>query len=35
MDDYERTFIIKKLIAMKKEEIEARKEAMKNMNNNK
>ncbi len=31
MDEYERVFIIKKLIAMKKDEIEARKEAMKNM----
>lgn len=30
MDEYERVFIIKKLIAMKKEEIEARKEALKN-----
>ena len=32
MDDYERTFIIKKLIEMKKEEIKAREDAMKNMN---
>lgn len=31
MDEYERVFVVKKLIAMKKEEIEARKEAMKNM----
>lgn len=30
MDEYERVFILKKLIAMKKEEIEARKEALKN-----
>ena len=30
MDEYERIFIIKKLIEMKKEEIEARKEALKN-----
>ena len=30
MDEYERVFIVKKLIAMKKEEIEARKEALKN-----
>ena len=30
MDEYERLFILKKLIAMKKEEIEARKEALKN-----
>lgn len=28
MDEYERVFILKKLIAMKKEEINARKEAM-------
>ena len=32
MDEYERVFVIKKLIAMKKEEIEARKDALKNMN---
>jgi len=31
MDEYERVFVVKKLIAMKKEEIEARKEAMKNI----
>ena len=31
MDEYERVFVVKKLIAMKKEEIEARKEAMKNV----
>lgn len=31
MDEYERVFVVKKLIAMKKDEIEARKEAMKNM----
>lgn len=31
MDEYERVFVVKKLIAMKKEEIDARKEAMKNM----
>lgn len=30
MDEYERIFILKKLIAIKKEEIEARKEALKN-----
>lgn len=30
MDEYERVFILKKLIAMKKEELEARKEALKN-----
>lgn len=31
MDEYERVFVVRKLIAMKKEEIEARKEAMKNI----
>lgn len=30
MDEYERIFIIKKLIALKKEEINAKKEALKN-----
>ena len=31
MDEYERVFVIKKLIAMKKEEIEAKKKAMSEM----
>ena len=30
MDEYERVFILKKLLAIKKEEIEAKKEALKN-----
>ena len=31
MDEYERIFILKKLIALKKEELDAKKEAMKNI----
>lgn len=33
MDEYERVFVLKKLIALKKEEIEAKREAMKNAQN--
>lgn len=35
MDEYERLFIIKKLIDMKREEVEAKKKAIAEMKNNK